>query len=116
MLLQHPCGDIEIQRLDGARTEELPELGEGRLLRLVGNKEQHLVSHGWPPLPFGGRASDPIPKAFPSRRTKGTVFHQSEAPIQNWRLGTPAPAFPAARDWRSLPGRAARSRLPGLKK
>src|SRR5437667_4413584 len=82
---QHSCGDIEIQRLGGARTEELPELGEGRLLRLVGNKEKHLVSHGWPPPPFGGRASNPIRSAFQSRRDKGTVFHQSEAPIRNWR-------------------------------
>jgi len=29
-------------------------------------------------------------------------------------LHTPAPAFPAARDWRSLPGRAARNGLAGL--
>jgi hypothetical protein len=53
----------------------------------------------------------------PCRGPSGRL--RSDAPgtrIPACDLHTPAPAFLAARDWRSLPGRATRSRLAGLKK
>jgi len=40
--------------------------------------------------------------------------HAPGARVPTGHVRTPAPAFPAARDWRSLPARAACSRLAGL--